>query len=292
MSTVLLVPNRGRHEALILARQTAAWLVERGHVVRMEPGDAAQAEVELAGPELGDPGGPAGGLAEGIDLAVSLGGDGCMLRTVRLVAAAPEPAPVLGVNLGQLGYLTEVEPAGLEEALERFLAGDHDLEDRMLLEVTLRRADGSTGRYLALNEAVLERAASGRTVRLELSIDGEFFTSYVTDGLIIATPTGSTAYAFSARGPIVSPTHRAIQVTPVSPHMLFDRTLVLEADDVVDVRVAERPAVLDVDGCTVAELGDGDTVRCTGADRPARLVTFGPRDFPRILKAKFKLSDR
>jgi NAD+ kinase len=125
------------------------------------------------------------------------------------------------------------------------------------------------------------------------SIDGEFFTSYATDGLIVATPTGSTAYAFSARGPIVSPTHAALLITPVSPHMLFDRTLVLSPTTVVRVEVLEgRKATVSVDGRNLGWLGEGDAVVCTAAKHPARLVVFGTRNFLGILKAKFGLNDR
>jgi NAD+ kinase len=146
---------------------------------------------------------------------------------------------------------------------------------------------------VALNEAVIEKTYGGRTVRLDVSFDGAPFTPYTADGLIVATPTGSTAYAFSARGPIIAPTHRAMLLTPVSPHMLFDRSLVLEPDDHLRIEVAgDRSATLAVDGVIVTELGSGDAVLCTAAPEPARLVTFGPRDFHRILKAKFGLADR
>jgi NAD+ kinase len=146
---------------------------------------------------------------------------------------------------------------------------------------------------VALNEAVLEKTYGGRTVRLEVSFDGSPFTPYTADGLIVATPTGSTAYAFSARGPIIAPTHRAMLLTPVSPHMLFDRSLVLEPDDELTISVAsERAATLAIDGVIVGNLDEGDAVVCTAAPLPARLVISTPRDFHRILKEKFGLADR
>ena len=288
MARVDLVPHRERPEVLTLASDTADWLLAHGHEVCLLAGDA-----ELIGhPALGvDPAAFGGGA----DVAVSLGGDGCMLRTVNLVSATG--VPVIGVNLGHLGYLTEVEPAGLRSALQRFFDGQHGIEERMLLAVQHHRpsdgGDSLLAEHLALNEAVLERPAGGHTVRLDVSLDDGYFTSYVADALIVATPTGSTAYAFSARGPIVAPTHRALQLTPVSPHMLFDRTLVLDADTIVDVVIAAgREAILEVDGRVAADLTAGDRVRCTASPHVARLVSFGPRDFHRILKAKFGLSDR
>ncbi|MEM8618307.1 MAG: NAD(+)/NADH kinase [Actinomycetota bacterium] len=225
------------------------------------------------------------------DLVLSLGGDGTMLRSVRLLDGAA--VPVLGVNLGALGYLTEVEPERMLEALDGYLlgpeAGEWRLDERMMLDVS---TNGSfVGR--ALNEAVIEHGEAGHTVRLLARIDGEPFTYYAADGLIVATPTGSTAYSLSARGPIVSPRHRAILLTPVSPHMLFDRSLVLDPSETVEIEVSgHRAAELTLDGQPIAELGDGDLVRCTPSVATASFVRFGAYRYHQILKAKFGLADR
>ena len=287
MAAVALVVHHERDEATATARRVTDWLVARGHEVRCPRLDARIVGLE-------DHGVDDERLAEGLDLAVSLGGDGTILRTVDLVST--EAVPVLGVHIGQLGYLTEVEPDVLEESLERILAGDHDVQERMLLSVAVEAAAwpaAAPTSWLALNEAVLEKTPSGHTVRLEVWVNGRFFTTYATDGLIVATPTGSTAYAFSARGPIVAPTHRSLQLTPVSPHMLFDRTLVLNPDDEIRLAVCgHRPATLSVDGRNLGELRAGDAVVCTGSEHRARMVTFGERDFHSILKAKFGLEDR
>ena len=133
----------------------------------------------------------------------------------------------------------------------------------------------------------------GHTIRLAVSIDGEFFTTYAADGLIVATPTGSTAYSLSARGPVVSPRHRAMLLTPVSPHMLFDRTLVLDPTETVEIEVAGfRPAALAVDGQRVATLAEGDVVTCRPAAETARFVRLSSHHFHQILKSKFGLADR
>ena len=146
---------------------------------------------------------------------------------------------------------------------------------------------------MALNEGVLEKQEAGHTVRLLVRIDGEPFTSYAADGFIVATPTGSTAYSFSARGPVVSPRHRALLLTPVSPHMLFDRSLVLDPDETVQVEViGHRPVALSVDGQRAASLAEGDTVTVSASAASARFVRFGKRRFHQILKTKFGLSDR
>jgi NAD+ kinase len=296
MAVVGIIVHHERDQAAELARDAAAWLGERGHEVRLPLRDAGIAGLATAGSAEAD-------FARGLDVAVSLGGDGTVLRTVDLVAS--DGVPIIGVNVGQLGYLTEVEPHGLRMALKRFLAGSYEVEERMLLRVSVdaprfepaadvdRRSSAGTRSYLALNEAVLEKTPMGHTVRLGVSIDGETFTPYAADGLIVATPTGSTAYAFSARGPIVEPTHRCLLMTPVSPHMLFDRSLVLAPAARVRIEVAgDRSATLSVDGHNLGTLARGDAIVCTASELTARFVAFGPRDFLRILKTKFGLSDR
>ena len=286
MSAVMIVAHHERAEAAALAELAASWLAERGHQAWMPPEDASA---------LGTPALAAERSPSTADLVLSLGGDGTMLRAINIIDGAA--VPVIGVNVGLLGYLTEVEPPSMTAALERFLAGDYTVEQRMMLTVAIEPRPGLTGRVLgpwrALNEAVIERQESGHTVRLLVDIDGAPFTSYAADGLIMATPTGSTAYSLSARGPVVSPTHRALLLTPVSPHMLFDRSLVLDPDEDIAVEViGHRPVALSLDGVRVAVLGEGDTVRCRAADERALFVRFGRRRFHQILKAKFGLSDR
>jgi NAD+ kinase len=230
-------------------------------------------------------------FAAGLDFALSVGGDGTMLRTVCLLAA--DGVPVLGVNAGQLGYLTEIEAGDVIGALDRILAGEYQVSERMVLSVSVDSAGPAAGTWLALNEALLEKVRSGHLVRLSVSINGRFFTTYAADGVIVATPTGSTAYNFSAQGPIVSPHHRCLVLTPVSPHMLFHHSLVLGPDEVLSFRVADHPPVgLVLDGREIGLLAAGDAVTCTQAARPARLITFSPRDFHQVLKAKFGLPDR
>lgn len=284
MSAVALVVNPQRDEASELADDIAEVLRTEGHEVRFTKAHAER----IGRAELGyDP----AELLSDLDLAVSLGGDGTMLWTVELVAAAA--VPVLGVNLGSLGYLTEVEPAGALAAIKRCLAGDHTIEQRLLLAAEIEQQSGRTGPLrLAMNEIVVEKAPLGQIVRLEVAFDGRPFTTYAADGLIVATPTGSTAYSLSARGPVVDPTHRALVMTPVAPHMLFDRSLVLSPDTTVEITVHGRPAIVAADGHRVADLADGDIVRCRAAEVPARLVRLGDRDFHEILKAKFGLEDR
>ncbi|CAB4552715.1 unannotated protein [freshwater metagenome] len=280
MSVFGLVMHRERAEALAL--DAVEWLGARGHEVRLLAEDA----IALGMTELGM---PAEKIAIGADLIMSFGGDGTMLRAVEL--ATREDVPVLGINLGQLGYLTEVEPAGLRMAMKRFLAGSYTLEERLRVEVITTRQGGGVETHDALNEVVIEKSQMGRTVRLDVDLDGRPFTTYVCDGLILATPTGSTAYAFSVRGPIIDPRHRAILMAPVAAHMLFDRSLVLQPDCSITVTVSgDRSAGVSVDGRTGDPLSPGDSVSCTASAHPARFVTFGGHDFHSVLREKFGLT--
>ncbi len=283
MSVVGLIVHLGRDQAAVHARDLAQWLIAEGHEVRVPPDDASDLAL---GPQVV----AASQFCEGLDLVVTLGGDGSILRAVELLAG--DEIPILGVNHGRLGYLTEVAPDEAQSAIARALQGRYDIEERMLVRTELTVA-GKTSTHLALNEAVIERTSEANTVRLAVSIDGEFFTTYAADGLIVASPTGSTAYAFSARGPIIDATHRALLLTPVAPHMPFDRALVLPPATRLRLSIdGHRPAAVSVDGRRLMVIGDGDAIECTAADQTVHLVTFGPRRFQRVLKAKFGLNDR
>jgi NAD+ kinase len=282
LNRLMLVAHNERDEASTHAATLAAWCTDRGVEFWMPKLDAS--ELDLASHGSDRP-------AADADVVVSLGGDGTMLRSVDILDGAN--VPLIGVNLGSLGYLTEVEPDAMSNALDRFAlgseAGEWHLDERMMLDVAVNGE--LVGR--ALNEAVVEKNQSGHTVRLLARIDGDAFTHYEADGLIISTPTGSTAYSLSARGPIVSPQHRAILLTPVSPHMLFDRSLVLSPSEVVEIEVAgHRRADVAVDGQPSGVLEPGDVVRCSPSAATANFVRFGAYKYHQILKAKFGLTDR
>ena len=276
MSEIGLYVHEFRPEAMSNSIELSKRLEEKGHKVR-------QSNDFTDNPS---------GFVDDLDLLVSMGGDGSILRAVNLLDG--RPTPVLGINFGQLGYLTAAEPLEAFDAVARTLEGNHDLEERMMLKVAVEkeRFESSIEDH-ALNEVVVERTAVSQTVRMNVSMDGSFFTSYAADGLIISTPTGSTAYAFSARGPIVDTSHQSIQITPVSPHMLFDRTLVLAPSTEIELQVTgSRTATCTVDGREMGVLEEKDRVVCTKSDRIAKLVTFGKRDFLNPLKTKFGLEDR
>jgi NAD+ kinase len=284
VQTVGLVPHRDRELALELAQRTAADLSAQGITVRIPEKLAVAAGLETYAS-------PPSAFAPGLDLVISLGGDGTMLYAVQLVY--PAPVPLVGVNLGMLGYLSELEADELETWLPRLLAGQFEVSERVMLAIDVQSAGAARGSWYALNEAVVEKLRSGHLIYLDVSINGSAFTSYAADGLIVATPTGSTAYSFSAGGPIASPDLRCLFLTPISPHMLFDRSLVLsEREEVAFVVSNGRNVALTVDGRELGELCSGDSVHCRVAPEPLRLVSVRPRDFHQILKTKFSLPDR
>ncbi len=271
---VALVVNPTLAAAKELAEHARRWWQSRGYEVLVDDGD-----------------GRSGLQSEPLSFAVSLGGDGTMLRTVQLVLSSR--TPVLGVNTGNLGYLTQVEPTGIERAFERLVSGQFEVEERLTLDVTLQEPGGEARRHVALNEVVVERNAPGRTIRVAVSIAGRPFLTYAADGVIVATPTGSTAYNFSARGPIMSPRLGAIVITPISPHMLFDRSLVLDPSETVAIALVDgRVGVLSVDGSTVVPLAPDVPVEVAAGRRAARVVRLGAQDFHAVLRGKFGLSDR
>lgn len=259
---------------------------------------AANGALILAGADdlvsLGGAGASVGDLCD-TDLVVSIGGDGTMLRAV--AGLGGRSIPLIGVNLGSLGYLADVESDAVVDALDRWKAGPEagrwSYDDRMLVEADFVDHAGVPVVLRALNEVAVERREAGHMVRLEVAIDGAHFTTYAADGLIVASPTGSTAYSMSARGPILSPRLRALLVTPVSPHMLFDRSMVLDASEMLEVTVlGHRSIAVSPDGLASHTLAPGGVIRFRASESVARFVRFADVRFHQILKDKFNLNDR
>ncbi len=212
------------------------------------------------------------------DLLVALGGDGTMLQMGRL--AAPMALPVLGINLGHLGFLTEVQPDEWPEALGRVLAGDYWIEERMMLHADHYREAKCLGGYEALNDVVAGRGALARTVRLTTLIDGGEITTYVADGLIVATPTGSTGYALAVGGPILPPELRNILLVAIAPHLSVDRAIVLAQGSKVDIVVhATHEMLLSADGQAEATLLDGDLIRVRRSEHSAWFARVQPATY-------------
>ncbi len=209
--------------------------------------------------------------ARGLDLLVALGGDGTMLRAGHL--CAPHEVPILGINLGKLGFLTEVSRDEWHEAMDRVLSGDYWLEERMMLRAVQRREGEILGSWDVLNECLVGRGEVVRPVRLITEIDGRYLTTYVADGLIAATATGSTAYALAAGGPILPPELRNILIVPVAPHLSVDRAIVLHEGSWVRITVrTDHKAIISVDGHEALPLQDRDQVDVRAGEHTAVFV--------------------
>lgn len=215
----------------------------------------------------------------GLDAVVAIGGDGAMLRAAR--ACADEAVPVLGVNMGRLGFLTEVsDPDQWETVLEPLLAGQYWIERRMMLRAQVRRDDVLICSTDALNDVVVSRYAPTRMVQLETHIDGGWTTTYNADALVIATATGSTAYALASGGPILPPELRNILIVPVAPHLSLDRPIVLQEGAMVAVvNLSENETALSADGTLVVEMQTGDRVIIQASDRVARFIRLRDRNY-------------
>lgn len=278
-----LVVHSGREDSIAAAGEAAALLREQGIDVRTVH-DGTPPD------HLPDPVVEPEGFADGLDLTISLGGDGTLLRAAHL--CRERDVPVMGVNLGRLGFLAEVERDQLGRLAEAIAAGDYVTEERGTLDVTVVAPDGE--RLMAgwaLNEVSIEKTARQRVLLMDVHVGGSLFAKIPADAMVVATPTGSTAYAFSAGGPIVSPHVGATLVTPVAPHSVFGRTLVVGADEVVrvDVLADQAPAIVSCDGRAPVTVPPGGAVEVVGGGRPVRLARVEPHDFYGLVRTKFGL---
>jgi NAD+ kinase len=221
------------------------------------------------------------------DLVLSLGGDGTMLRAAQLAHSVD--APLLGVNLGTLGYLTEVEAHEARNALDAIIAGNYQLEERMMLDCEI--TGGEPERYVGLNEVLVERSSQHRLIRLGVRIGGESLAAFNADGIIVATPTGSTAYALSAGGPIVSPRAECLIVVPVAAHMIFSRPFVLAPDEIVEITLeaSDQKASMSLDGAGGCDITPGASVVVKRHRRPLRLIRLAGPGFLERLRSKLGL---
>ena len=268
LKTVGLVVRRERPKAIAIAHELAIWLRARHLTTLAEPEAAAHVGAEAVEREQ---------LAMRADLIVVLGGDGTLLSIARLVGE--RETPILGINLGGLGFLTEITVEEAQATLARVLAGDYEVDRRITLEATVeshaageRAADRES--FRALNDVVINKRALGRMLELIVAASGERFCSYRADGLIIATPTGSTAYALSAGGPIVFPSLDVVVLAPICPHTLSNRPVVLPDSFEIEVRVRtdDNGAMLTVDGQQTARITSTDTLRVRRGKNPVVLV--------------------
>jgi NAD+ kinase len=255
-------------------------LLGKGHTVRVIADEA----LALSGAGVQTV--PENELALGADLIVAVGGDGAMLHAARMAATAD--VPVLGVNRGRLGFLADVGPEQMLQSLDDALGGRCQAERRMLLAAQIL-ADGRPIDALALNDVVVAKRETGRMVDVRTWVDGAYVNTHVGDGFIIATPTGSTAYALSCGGPIVHPSLDAVVLVPVCPHTLSDRPIVVPADSIVEIELADRfesRAQVVCDGIVLCDLDPGVRLRIERARVSATLLHPPGHDYYRILRSK------
>ncbi len=274
-----IIANTDKERSPEYVAQLREWLCERGLEVFLDEG--------IAGMMSGVTGVSRKELAARADLLVVFGGDGTMLRTARSVAEFD--IPIVGINTGGLGYLTEVNLNEMTDALERILRGDFTTEKRMMLDVLIRRQGRDPVREShILNDVVINRADLSRIVELETAVNDHYLTTFKADGLILATPTGSTAYSLSAGGPIVFPDQDAIILNPICPHTLSNRPIILPESAVMKVTLwsKEAGATVSLDGQTTFTLRDGDSVTVQKSPFVTTLVSSPHRDYLEILRTK------
>ncbi len=286
LSRIAVVAKNGSEEAARTASELIDWLSRRG--VQAIPDEATAA---YRGHLAARRGAAAAGPPETFrrdgryDMAIVLGGDGTLLQVARTLAGGP---PILGVNMGRLGFLTEVSRAELYPTLLLVLEGRFQVEERTLFAVEHHSTRREPTRYLVLNDAVIAKSALARILELTLRIDGQLVARYRSDGLIVSTPTGSTAYNLSAGGPILQPQLPVMVVSPICPHTLSLRPIVVPDSSRLEIRLdtAREKVFLTLDGQEGASLADGDVVRVTKGDATARLVRIGNRSFFDNLRGK------
>jgi NAD+ kinase len=290
MTSVGLLVNleklQGNPEVARLAREAVDLLLRRGITVVLNEESAAL---------LGHParGIPEAQLSERADVLVVFGGDGTILHAAR--HASLRGVPILGVNLGGFGFLAEVNDLEVGEALTRLLEGDYRLDERMMLRASVLRGGVQAREFLALNDIVVTKSGYARLLRLRTDVNGDHLATYLADGLIVATPTGSTAYSLSAGGPIVHPAVEVIVLTPICAHSLNARAVVVSPTGVITVRahpVGAPPPVLTVDGQEGFPLAADDEVRVERSPYRTRLIRLGRGDFYTVLRTKLIWGER
>ena len=285
---VLLTVHTGRHDIVELARTSAARLAAGGIVVRLLDDEAPALEIPHAEVVPAD-----ADAARGAEIVMVFGGDGTFLRAAEL--ARYTDAALMGVNLGRVGFLAETEPEAVEETLTAIERCQYSVEERLALQVDVLDPDGTvTGGTWALNEVSVEKAERSRVLDVVLAIDGRSLTSFGCDGVLLATPTGSTAYAFSAGGPVVWPDVEALLLVPSNAHALFARPLVTSPNSVLTVAVPAdgNRARVSADGRRFVEIPDGGRVDVRRAEQPVRIARVHASTFGDRLVAKFGLPVR
>jgi NAD+ kinase len=279
----LVVAHTGRRDSTEHARTVVTDLLDAGFAVRVVAEEAHDLDLPGVVPVTGV------GAADGVEIVIALGGDGTLLRAAEL--ARPAKVPLLGVNLGKVGFLAEAEIEDVDTAVDHVVRGVYTVDERLTIDVTVERRDAPPIRSWALNEVTVEKGARERMLELLVDIDGRSLSRYGCDGVVCATPTGSTAYAFSAGGPVVWPEVEALLLVPISAHALFSRAVVTAPTSTIRITVDPftTSAVLCCDGRRVFDVQSGAVVTVRRGELPVRVVRLHPRPFTDRLVAKFAL---
>lgn len=279
MKHFLIYPNRHKDRELAVTKRICGFLRQRGQQVWVKA-EGACPEGSAAGRDI----------PTDADCMIVLGGDGTMLRAAR--ETRDLHIPMIGVNLGTLGYMTEIELTHLEESLERLIAGDYERENRMMLNGRVCFQRGGTEEGWALNDIVISRQGSLRIIRFIIYVNGQFLKDYSADGVIVTTPTGSTGYNLSAGGPLIEPEAELIMLTPICPHTLNQRSIILSAGDTVEIEIPKgreesvQTVEASFDGSHVIPLETGDRIRIVQSEKRAEFIRLNRVSFLEVLHRK------
>ncbi|HEV3038140.1 MAG TPA: NAD(+)/NADH kinase [Candidatus Angelobacter sp.] len=285
MKAAAIISKKGSPELGRIVPEITSWLRNHGYAITVDAGAGEFAQdaeiVEVKDLALNRP-----------DFVIVLGGDGTLLSAARIAATAD--IPILGINLGSLGFLTEVKQDEIHRALEAIDAGQGEVNSRAMLHCQLRRAGKCIANHEALNDVVISQSALARITDFDVHVNGVFVSNYKADGLIVATPTGSTAYSLAAGGPVLSPDVPAFVITPVASHALTNRSLVVQDQAFIAIRmkVSREAAILTIDGQPGTMLADGDIVECRKSVMQVKLFRLPERSFFDVLRTKLKWGER
>lgn len=279
-----VIVNHRKKQPVQVGKKLIKWLEKRGIAVYSTETEGNALEMDKSKIHSN--------LGEAVDCVITLGGDGTLLRAARMMY--PYAIPILGINLGNLGFLTEIELNEIDEALERLIGGMYHLEDRMMLEARVKRNGRVIQSFVGLNDVVVTNGSFARLIVLDIYAEDEFITTYKADGVILSTPTGSTAYSLSAGGPIVYPEVDVTIVTPICPHTIQNRSLVLPPQKTVRVVMSSQhtDSMLTIDGQSGFKLNNGDEIVVSQAPNYTRLVRIKEYEFFSILQEKLRTEGR
>ena len=285
MRHFLVDTNRHKDKNLVLTKKICDYLRQKGQkaTVKTEEGDFKE-RISTDTDDI-----PAD-IPRDVDCMIVLGGDGTVLQAARETKKLH--IPIIGVNLGTLGYMTEIEPANLKESLDRLIAGDYEQESRMMLNGKAYLSDGRTEEGWALNDIVITRSGSLQIIQFNIYVNGQFLNDYKADGMIVTTPTGSTGYNLSAGGPLVEPRAKLIVLTPICPHSLNQRSIILSPEDVIEIEIPQgregriQTVEASFDGTHVIPLETGDRIRIVQSEKITEFIQLNQVSFLEVLHKK------